>query len=296
MRSASFAVASHVFLALTLLAQSGSGDRVASTEWLARHLADDNLVLLESGWTRGNYKAEHIRGARFLWLNGFTQGTPDLSTELPDPEKAASMLRDLGITESSQIVIYFEGENVTPTARMILTFDYLGLGNRVSYLDGGLEAWKREGRPLTKEIPKSVQGTYTLQTHPEFIADAAWVKAHLNAPDVTIIDARAPRYYEGNGGGMPRPGHIPGAVNIPYSSVVDSSNLLLSRETLKELFEKAGVKPGSKVVTYCHVGQQASLLYFVARYLGYNACVYDGSFQEWSSNEDLPIENPSVEK
>ena len=286
-------VAILILLTLSAGAQTDGSSRVVDTAWLAEHLNDPNLVILQSGWTRGNYRAEHIPGARFLWLNGFAEGTPDLSTELPDIGKVESMLRDLGITNKSKIVVCFEGQDVTMTTRMILTFDYFGLGDRVSFLDGGFDTWKREGRPVTMEIPKIGKGSFTPRLHPEYIADAEWVKSNLHTKDVTIIDARATRFFEGNGGGMPRPGRIPGAVNIPYSSVVDSTNHLLSREVLKEMFVKAGVKPGNRVVTYCHVGQQASLLYFVARYLGYDARMYDGSFQEWSGREDLPVENPA---
>lgn len=286
-------VAIFILFPLSAGAQPDGSIRVVSTAWLAEHLNDPNLVILQSGWTRGNYKSEHIPGALFLWLNGFSSDTPDLSTQLPDAVKVEPLLNELGITNKSKIVVYFEGQNVTMTARMILTFDYFGLGNQASYLDGGLDAWKREGRPVTKEISNPQKGTFKPSLHSEHIADAEWIARNLHDPNVKIIDARSARFYEGNGGGMPRPGHIPGAVNIPYSSVVDSTNLLLPRETLKEMFLKAGVNPGNKVVTYCHVGQQASLLYFVARSLGYDARLYDGSFEDWSGRENLPVDNPA---
>jgi len=280
---------------LTALAGTGKDGPVVSADWLWKHRNDKNLVILHSGWTRANYKTEHIPGARFLWLSGFTEGTMDLSTELPDPEKAQSMLRDLGISGNSTIVVYFEGQNVTMTARMIMTLTYYGLSD-VNFLDGGLDAWKRAGHPVEKGIPSITKSTYTVHVTPGVVTNAEWVKAHLSDPTVTVIDARSTRFYEGNGGGLPRPGHIPGAVNIPYSSVADSTNMLFPADTLKAMFLKAGVKPGSKVVTYCHVGQQASLLYFVSRYLGYDAQLYDGSFEDWSSREDLPVDNPSDKK
>jgi thiosulfate/3-mercaptopyruvate sulfurtransferase len=90
---------------------------------------------------------------------------------------------------------------------------------------------------------------------------------------------------------MPRGGHIPHARNIPFSSLVeDSNNKFKSAGTLRDLFNAAEVKPNSSVATYCHIGQQASLLYFVARYLGYDAHVYDGSFEDWSNRTELPVE------
>ncbi len=296
MKASFFTAVSILLFSLAAVANPGSNDRVVSVEWLSRHMGDKNLVLLHSGWTRGGYKSEHIPGARFLWLRGLTTDTPDLSTQLPSVKEAEATLRDLGITNDSRIVVYFEGQSVTMNARMILTMDYLGLGDQVSYLDGGIEEWKRQGHTVTKEFPEFEKTSFSARVHPEYVADAGWIKNNLGKPDVTIIDARSTRFYEGNGGGLPRPGHIPGAVNIPYSSVVDSTNLFLPRETLKEMFLKAGVKPGNKVVTYCHVGQQASLLYFVARNLGYDARLYDGSFEDWSSREDLPVDNPAEKK
>jgi thiosulfate/3-mercaptopyruvate sulfurtransferase len=126
------------------------------------------------------------------------------------------------------------------------------------------------------------------------VADAEWVQKHLTDSGVTIIDARATRFYDGSSG-PPSGGHIPHAVSIPFSSMVDSTNKILGPEALQQIFVKAGVKLGNQVVTYCHVGQQATLVYLAAKYIGYNARVYDGSFEDWS-DRDLPIENPSQKK
>jgi len=266
-----------------------------STDWLVKHLNDDDLVLLHAHWTNGGYrKAGHIPGARFLWLNSLSKDTPERSTEMPSAENARSVLKDLGITDRSKIVVYFEGQNLTMAARMILTFTYLGLGDRVSLLDGGIEAWKREGRPITKDIPAIKPGSFAPKLHPEVVADAEWVQKHLTDSGVTIIDARATRFYDGSSG-PPSGGHIPHAVNIPFSSMVDSTNKILGPDALQQIFVKAGVKLGNQVVTYCHVGQQATLVYLAAKYIGYNARVYDGSFEDWS-DRDLPVENPSQKK
>jgi thiosulfate/3-mercaptopyruvate sulfurtransferase len=126
------------------------------------------------------------------------------------------------------------------------------------------------------------------------VTDADWLMKHLSDPNVTIIDARAKRFYDGTGGGD-TPGHIPHAISIPFSSVADSTNRILGPDQLREVFTKAGVKPGTQLVTYCHVGQQATLVHFAARYLGYNVKVYDGSFEDWNDRE-LPVENPSEKK
>jgi thiosulfate/3-mercaptopyruvate sulfurtransferase len=290
-------LAAFLFL-LPATGKSGTTDEpglLVTTEWLSAHLHDNDLVILHADWTNAGYKKRgHIPGARFLWLNALAKDTPELNTELPSMKEAGAILRDLGITERSRIVVYFDGQNVTMTTRMILTLNYSGLGGRVSLLDGGLEMWKKEGRPITKDIPKFKPGTFVPTRHPEVITNADWLVKHLTDPNVTIIDARASRFYDGTSG-PPSGGHIPHALNIPFSSVVDSTNKMLDPEALRQMFVKAGVKPGSQVVTYCHVGQQATLVYFAATYAGYSAKVYDGSFEDWN-NRDLPIENPAGKK
>ena len=130
------------------------------------------------------------------------------------------------------------------------------------------------------------------------MVDAAWVNANLNKPGVMILDARAQKFYSGaEAGQMPRGGHIPSAKNIPFSSLVeDPTNKFKSVAALRELFNTAGVKQGDSVTTYCHIGQQASLLYFVARYLGYEAHLYDGSFEDWSRRPELQVVKENAPK
>ena len=118
-------------------------DLLVTTDWLAKHLNDENLVLLHANWTRSTYKKGHIPGARFLWINALAKDTPDRNTELPSKKEGAEVLRDLGITDHSRIVVYFEGGNMTMTTRMILTLTYLGLGDRVSLLDGSVSVMPR---------------------------------------------------------------------------------------------------------------------------------------------------------
>lgn len=277
-------------------ASTGVGDNsglLVTTEWLAKHLDDETLVLLHAHWSRSSYKKAHIPGARFLWLNALAKDTPDRSTELPSIEEGRGVLKGLGITERSRVIVYFEGQNMTITTRMILTLSYLGLGDHVALLDGGFEAWKSEGRPVSKEIPKVKPGTFLPKPHPEVVTDAEWMRAHLTDPNVTIIDARVKRYFDGVAG-TPA-GHVPHAVNIPYSSVADSTSRMIKPDSLRAVFARAGVKPGSHLVTYCHVGQQATLVYFAGRSIGYDVSVYDGSFEDWADRE-LPVEGPSGKK
>ena len=262
---------------------------LVSTTWLQEHLNDPSVIIFHVAQRRQEYKYGHIPGARFLWTESLDYSNPDLTLELPHLAQADSVLKNLGITDGVRIVLYFEANAVTPTTRVFFTFDYLGLGDRVSLLDGGLEAWKSEGRPVTTDSPGFRKGFVKIKLNQAVVAECDEVSHDIDNPKVTIIDARGAQFYAGNGGGMPRAGHIPGAINIPFSSLLDSTNKLKDAASLTKIFEEAGVKRGTKLIAYCHIGQQASLVYFVAKYLGYDVKLYDGSFEEWSGRKDLPI-------
>jgi thiosulfate/3-mercaptopyruvate sulfurtransferase len=264
---------------------------LVSTDWLAKHLSDKTLVLLQVG-EETEYKTAHIPGAQFIKLADIsTPRGQGLALELPETAQLQSTFEKLGVSDKSRIVVYFSKDWVTPTARVFFTLDYLGLGDRTSILDGGLPAWTAEKRAVTSESTRPKSGKLAPRPNKQLVVDASWVSANLNKPGVMIVDARAAKFYTGaDAGRMPRGGHIPGAKNISFDSVVEETNKFKSVATLRELFHNAGAKPGDTVTTYCHIGQQASLLYFVARYLGYDAHLYDGSFEDWSHRPELPVE------
>ena len=174
-----------------------------------------------------------------------------------------------------------------------MTLDYLGqviasIWTVVAGLAGRESRRRRRISDVSREVlPRPNAG---------LVVDAAWVSANLNKPGVAILDARAAKFYTGEDAGqMPRGGHIPHAKSIPFSTLVDDkTNKFKSPEALRTLFGTAGVKENDSVATYCHIGQQASLLYFVARYLGYEAHLYDGSFQDWSNRSELPVEKSNA--
>ena len=264
---------------------------IVSADWLAQHLTDDGLVLLQVG-EQAEYQSAHIPGAQFIQLADIsTPRGQGLILELPSADQLKATFEKLGVTDNSRIVIYFGKDWVTPTARVFMTLDYLGFGDRTSILDGGMPAWRAEGKPVTAEVKQPKPGRFTPRPNTKLVVDAAWVSANLNKPGVAILDARATKFYTGaEAGQMPRAGHIPSARSIPFSSLVDENNKFKGAAALRELFSAAGVQQSDKVATYCHIGQQASLLYFAARYLGYEAHLYDGSFEDWSHRAELPVE------
>ncbi len=283
--------------ALAQSTASGPANLIVSSDWVAQRLGNDNLVLIHVG-NRQGYDQEHLPGAHHLSLSDISIQQDGLSLQMPTVEHLDSVFESIGVSDNSEIVVYF-GENwATPTARIVLTLDYLGLGSRTHLLDGGMPAWKADGREVTGQPPTAKRGNLTPRPRTDVIATADWLNANREKPGIAVLDARTPDFYSGmrGGHGMPRAGHVAGANNIPFNSLLEDESLKFKDEaTLRAMFSAAGAEPGETVVTYCHIGQQASLLYLAARRLGYEARMYDGSFQEWSNRPDLPIESPATQ-
>jgi thiosulfate/3-mercaptopyruvate sulfurtransferase len=281
----------------------GHGTResmLVNTAWLAEHLHDEKVVMLAVG-KQDEYGAGHIPGSAYLDSAEMRTPAPSgrteaLILELPPLERAREVLTRLGVKDGSRIVLYSTGDNATMTARMYLTLDAMGLGGVASILDGGLVVWRRESRPTTQDVPAPATGNLQLCPQTDVVASLDYVRSQMGKPNTAIVDARLPEYYSGEK--IPqqrRAGHIPGAINIPFASLLDESGRVLPVETLEHKFEAAGAHRGEQVITYCHIGQQASLAYFVARYLGYDSRMFDGSWQEWSAHTELPAErSPGV--
>lgn len=271
-------------------AGGGNASMLVSTEWLESHLNDEALVTLHVG-SRQDYEAGHIRGARLVSLGDISiTGEGGLRLELPPVSALEEAFGKLGVSDTARIVVYAGTDSVQSATRVWFTLDSLGLGGRTALLDGGLTAWRSEERPLSSEEPPAVRRQFT--AHPaERVVSAEWVRAHLGDPNVQLLDARTPPFYSGaDAGGMPRAGHIPGARNVPFNTVFDEHGKLKPAAELRPILNGPDGRETALTVSYCHIGQQATVLYFAARYLGLDARLYDGSFQDWSRRPAFPVE------
>jgi thiosulfate/3-mercaptopyruvate sulfurtransferase len=269
----------------------GHGDRntmLVTPAWLAAHVKDANLAVLAVGDPK-QYATAHIPGSAMVEMQEIaTRG--DLTLELPPMADLAATFAKKGVTDDSHIVLYMTKDQATQTTRVYLTLDAMGFGARTSILDGGFPAWQAQGHPVTAEAPAVKPGKVTPCPQSDVIASFDYVRTHLNQPGMHLVDARDTQYYTGASASRNRAGHIPGATSIPFSSLTDDQGKLKPAETLRQQFAAAGVTAGNHLVTYCHIGQQATLLYFVARYLGYDVQLYDGSWEEWARHPELPVD------
>jgi thiosulfate/3-mercaptopyruvate sulfurtransferase len=278
--------------ASTVPAAPGDG-MLVSPAWLLEHVGDRNLVLLHVG-PAAEYEAGHIPGARLVTPQDLAVPKADgaLTLQLLPPEALRAKLEGDGIGDGSRVVVYFGKDWVSPATRVYFSLAAAGLEERTSLLDGGMPAWvKAGGKPTAARVEPPPRGKITATPHPELVADLEAVKADVGKPGVAIVDARTPPYYEGKErGSMPRAGHIPEARSLPFTELVGDDLTMKSLSQTAELFRAAGIRPGDTVVSYCHIGQQATVVWFAAVRLGHKARLYDGSWDEWSRKKELPVE------
>jgi thiosulfate/3-mercaptopyruvate sulfurtransferase len=270
----------------TAYATPGDGavhpEMIVSAKWLSEHLNDPKVIVLHVAEKRSEYDKGHIPGARFLALEDFIVGE---DAELPTTEKLKDTFEKLGVNNDSRVVIYTTAW-YPMAGRAYYTLDYLGHGDHTALLDGGIDEWQKESRQISTDAPKIARGSFTPRVHPEVRAMMEEVKKLSTQPTKTavLVDSRPDKRYTD--------GHIAGAVHIYWQeTLVDAKNNLvfLPPDKLKELFAARGIKPGEKLVTYCEIGLQASHDYFIAKYLGYDAAMFDGSIHQWSHMNNLPV-------
>jgi thiosulfate/3-mercaptopyruvate sulfurtransferase len=276
-------------------------DSLVSAAWLEQHLDDPDLVVLDctvlvepdgSGGLRSvngkaSYESGHIPTAGFADLLGdLSDGGSPLDFAMPSPEQFAAAMEELGVGDNSRVVLYDANGSVW-AARVWWMLRWIGF-DRAALLDGGLNAWKAEGRELSTEPADRPAGQLTVNLRPELIADRDEVLASIDDDSVTLIDSLPPAHYRGETTMYERPGHIPGAVNVPVFSALDETGHYRSLDELAAIFE--GKREG-RAITYCGGGIAASSNAFVMTRLGFSdVAVYAASLQEWTADPDNPMQ------
>ncbi|MGZ7061085.1 MAG: sulfurtransferase, partial [Candidatus Angelobacter sp.] len=248
-------------------------DMLVTTAWLAERLSEPDLIVLCINSTPEFYTKGHIPGARQINLGEIAVTRDGIPSELPPVETLQRVFASAGVSNSSRVVLYGERFNLL-AARAYFTLDYLGVAARVALLDGGIDKWTAERRPLSTDTPQVKAATLTVSPRPEVLIDTKTMRAlsQKKPGSVTLVDARPTKEFTGEqrSEDVAKAGHIPGAKGLYWMDMLVSRvNPTLKPEAeLRRMYSELNAKADQPLVTYCRTGMQASFDYFVAKYLG----------------------------
>jgi len=272
-------------------------EALVSTQWVADHVDDPKVRIVESDEDVLLYDTGHIPGAvKIDWVSDLND---PLVRDYLDGKRFAELLANKGIGPDTTVVFYGDKNNWWATYAFWV-FQLFGHSN-AKIMNGGRAKWEAEGRPMTKEVPSYPKASYPVPTRTDYKIRAFrdQVLRHIEEGGA-LVDVRSPGEYSGELLHMPnypqegalRGGHIPGAKNIPWAKAANDDGTFKSVEELKALYEGQGVTPDKNVVAYCRIGERSSHTWFVLTYLlGYPSVRnYDGSWTEWGNSVGVPIE------
>ena len=272
---------------------------LVSTQWLAAHLKDPDLRVLDASWYLpgserdpfAEYQRAHIPGARFFDLDDVSDHRSDLPHMVPPVEKFMSRMRAIGVGDGHQIVVY-DGSGLFSAPRVWWLFKLMGQMD-IAVLDGGFPKWQAEGHPV-EDLPPILRDRHMMvrrQNH--MVKDVTQVSAASKLGESEIVDARSPgRFYGIDPEPRPglRAGHIPGSKNVFYKDLLKADDTMKSPDEMRQVFVEAGVDLDKPVITSCGSGVTAAILSLGLTRMGKtDHSLYDGSWTEWGMFPTLPI-------
>jgi thiosulfate/3-mercaptopyruvate sulfurtransferase len=271
-------------------------DALVSTGWMAEHLNDPKVKLVEVDVDTSSYDKGHIKNA--IGWNWQTQLQDRVTRNVVDPRTFAELCRRAGINNDDTVILYGDNNNWF-AAWALWQFKYHGHKD-VRLMNGGRKKWELEKRELTTEIPRTMQSNYSIPPTDESIrAYRREIEDVLHSGRVNLVDVRSPDEYTGKIIAPPgmtetaqRAGHIPGAKSIPWAKTANEDGTFKSADELRKLYADAGVDFSKPTIAYCRIGERSSHTWFVLKYLlGVNNVKnYDGSWTEWGNLVGAPIE------
>lgn len=258
---------------------------------LQSHLDEKHLLIVDLG-KADLYARGHIPGAQFLDYGQIIRTNPPVGGLLPEDDQLSEVLAGIGLTRQSHVVAYDE-EGGGKAARLLWTLAALGHPH-YSLLNGGLQTWASEGHPLsqsqTSPSPSHYQAKRCLSC--KVIADRQFILDHLHDPEVALLDVRSPEEFTGQRRYAERGGHIPGAVNIEWTQLMEQGHNLRLKTIaeLRNLLQENGITTDKTIVTYCHTHHRSAHTWFALHYLGYRVLGYEGSWSDWGNRPDMPVE------
>jgi thiosulfate/3-mercaptopyruvate sulfurtransferase len=269
---------------------------LVTTEWAQSHLSDQGLRFVEVDVDTTEYSKGHIPGA--VGFNWQSQLNHPVRRDIPSKEEFEALLSSAGIGNDTTIVLYGDNNNWFAAFALWL-LKYYG-HDKVVLIDGGRKKWVAENRPLTTDVPSYPRASYKVgQINAGLRASREFVLETVRSRGRNLVDVRSVPEFKGEiiaPPGMPetaqRAGHIPGAINVPWSQAVNEDGTFKSSEALRELYDAAGLDPSKPTIAYCRIGERSSHTWFVLKYLlGLNDVVnYDGSWTEYGNLIGVPIE------
>lgn len=273
----------------TLAAGYGNPQFLVETDWLARHLNDRDLRIVDMRDRPEEDAAGHIPGAVHLAVNQTRLALKEPGFTIPPDYEIEDMLGQLGITAETMVVAYDDHGGLN-ASRLFFTLDYAGHA-KMALLNGGQTKWVAEGRGLSKEAPYVAEAIHRVRAKTQHAVSARWISTNVGKPDLALVDARSPKEYRGEDVRAKRGGHIPRAVNIEWTQNLTADKTFKPADELSALYERAGVTKDKTVVAYCQTMHRASLTYFALRLLGYpDVRGYDRSWSEWGNDPTLLVE------